>query len=97
MKAIDALARYSLLMASRQPPTMLTTAQAAAIAGVTPAGLRSSVSRHLRLTGEDLRAPKDLWPDQRTPVYADPAFRAWLAGRPGAPVQLQRPATRSGS
>jgi hypothetical protein len=67
---------------------LLTTAEAAELAGMTPAGLRSTTSRVLRTTGVDLRTDRADWRDGRTPTYDATRLRAWLAARPGPPEQL---------
>lgn len=63
--------------------TLLTIAEAAERAGVTPAALRSTMARE-RKRGVDLRAPRELWADGRSPRIDGNAFALWLAGRPGS-------------
>lgn len=61
---------------------LLTTAQAAELAGVTPGGFRATAN-WARKKGVELRAPDDQWPDKRTPMYDKDKLVAWLASRPG--------------
>lgn len=61
---------------------MLTTAQAAKVAGITPAAFRREVIRE-RARGRELQAPRESWPDGRTPVYDEATVRQWLESRPG--------------
>lgn len=60
----------------------LTALQAAMTAGVSRSGFRTLAARAL-VAGVDLRAPRDEWPDQRTPLYDGERLAAYLAGRPG--------------
>ena len=64
----------------------MTTAQAAALAGMTPARFRSEMTRE-RARGRDHRAPRDLWPDARTPLWDEVSVRAWLAARRSHPAR----------
>ena len=59
---------------------MLTTAQAAALAGMTPAAFRKEMSRE-RARGRDYRLPG---PDARTPLWDETRVREW-SGRKKAP------------
>ncbi len=60
----------------------LTTAQAAELAGITPASFKREMSRE-RERGRDYRMPESAWPDRRSPRWDEAAIRAWLASRPG--------------
>lgn len=68
----------------------LTTAQAAALAEVTPAGFRSTMTAE-RKRGVDLRLPEELWPDKRTPLWDEARLRTWLKSRPGSGYWGPRP------
>lgn len=63
--------------------TTLTTAQAAKRAGITPVAFRSLAHRARVRDGVDLRAPRDAWPDARTPLYDAGRLDTYLAARPG--------------
>lgn len=56
---------------------MLTTSQAAKLAGITPASFRREVTRSAAL--QEARVMLD----GRTPAYRREAVEAWIAGRPG--------------
>lgn len=58
---------------------MLTTVQAAALVGVTPARFRSLMVT-ARSLGVDARVPG---PDARTPLWDEAMLRAWMTTRPG--------------
>lgn len=58
----------------------LTTAQAAALAGMTPAVFRAHMTRE-RDKGNEMRLPPDKWPDQRSPLYDTRKVKAWTAKR----------------
>lgn len=58
----------------------LTTKHAAELAGITPASFRREMHRE-RARGRDYRAPAEVWPDARTPLWDRQAVEAWLAGR----------------
>ena len=60
----------------------LTPKQAAKLSGLAPDGFRRAMSRE-RAAGRDHRAPKDQWPDARTPLWDEASLRAWLESRPG--------------
>lgn len=60
----------------------LTTAQAAALAGMARDTFHREMSRE-RGRGRDYRLPRDQWPDQRTPLWDEALLTGWLAGRPG--------------
>ena len=62
---------------------LLTTREAAALAGISPAGVRQ-LARRARAKGVELRAPREAWPDQRTPLYDRDALQRYLAGRKAA-------------
>lgn len=59
----------------------MTTAQAAALAGMDPATFRKAMSRERR-RGRDYRAPRESWPDARTPLWDAAAIESWHASRP---------------
>ena len=58
----------------------MTTAQAAALAGMDPATFRKAMTRE-RQRGRDYRQPRETWPDARTPLWDADAVSAWNAGR----------------
>ena len=58
----------------------MTTAQAAALADMDPATFRKAMTRERR-RGRDYRAPRDQWPDGRTPMWDADAVREWAATR----------------
>ena len=62
--------------------TALTTAQAAAAAGISPEHFRSAMSRE-RKRGRDARRPREEWPDGRTPLWDRGAVEAWAERRKG--------------
>ena len=55
----------------------LTTAEAAALAGVSPGAFRREMSRE-RVRGRDYRVPG---PDARTPLWDEARVREWVGGR----------------
>ena len=59
----------------------VTTAQAAALAGMTPATFRKAMTLERR-RGRDYRAPRESWPDARTPMWDAELVREWAATRP---------------
>lgn len=60
----------------------LTGLQAAARCHVSRSGLRSLVQRAAE-GGVDVRAPRAVWPDQRTPLYDAQLVEEYLQRRPG--------------
>lgn len=58
----------------------MTTAQAAALAGMSADAFRSAMSRERR-RGRDYRAPRESWPDARTPLWDADAIADWHATR----------------
>lgn len=58
---------------------LLTTVEAAELAGMTPAAFRGAMSR-ARRAGVELRADG---PDSRTPMWDAAGLRKWLERRPG--------------
>ena len=58
----------------------MTTAQAAALAGMSPAAFRKAMTLE-RQRGRDYRQPRETWPDARTPLWDADAVSAWDAGR----------------
>lgn len=59
---------------------MLTTSQAAEIAGLPTEQFRSSMSKE-RKNGKEFHAPKDQWPDKRTPMWDEDKVRDWAKKR----------------
>ena len=59
--------------------TTLSTAEAAAMVGLTPASFRAAMAR-ARKQGHDARRAG---PDARTPAWDEAALLAWHAARPG--------------
>ena len=68
----------------------MTTAQAAALAGMDPATFRRAMTRE-RQRGRDYRAPRETWPDARTPLWDADAVSAWDAGRQRRTNRKDRP------
>ena len=60
----------------------LTTAQAAELAGLAQSSFRGEATRAAQ-KGTDLHAPREVWPDARTPLWDEKKVRAWFASRPG--------------
>ena len=58
----------------------MTTAEAAALAGMTRTTFHSAMTRE-RQRGRDYRAPRETWPDARTPLWDADAVRGWAATR----------------
>lgn len=58
--------------------TVVTTAEAAELAGLTPSAFRVYMAR-LRTRGQDFRRPG---PDARTPMWDAELVREWAATRP---------------
>lgn len=67
----------------------LTTDQAAELAGLSRAALFTLALR-ARRDGVELRAPRDTWPDGRTPRWDGDALRRHLTTRPGRGVNLRK-------
>lgn len=65
---------------ARSEMTTITTKEAAERAGLLPASFRGEMTRE-RARGRDHRAPRDLWPDGRTPLWDESSIRTWLEGR----------------
>lgn len=63
-------------------PVPISAATAAAAAGVSRSGWNTLAGR-ARAAGIELHAPRELWPDQRTPMYDAGRVREYLATRPG--------------
>ena len=59
----------------------MTTAQAAALAGMSPAAFRKAMTLERR-RGRDYRRPPEEWPDARTPLWDAELVREWAATRP---------------
>lgn len=59
---------------------MLTTSQAAALAGLPKEQFRSAMSKE-RKNGKEFHAPKELWADARTPLWDEKKVLAWAKGR----------------
>lgn len=65
---------------ARSEMTTITTKEAAELAGLLPASFRGEMTRE-RARGRDHRAPRDLWPDGRTPLWDESSIHTWLEGR----------------
>ena len=63
-----------------RPQLFLTTAQAAALSGMTPGVFRAQMARE-RANGNEMRIPRDQWTDSRSPAYDIRKIRAWITGR----------------
>ncbi len=59
---------------------MLTTSQAAALAGLPKEQFRSAMSKE-RKSGKEFHAPRELWLDARTPLWDEDKVRAWAKAR----------------
>ena len=59
---------------------LMTTGQAAALAGMSPASFRKAMTLERR-RGRDYRQPADQWPDARTPLWDADAVRQWNQNR----------------
>lgn len=59
---------------------MLTTSQAAALAGLPKEQFRSAMSKE-RKNGKEFHAPKELWADARTPLWDEKKVLAWAKDR----------------
>lgn len=74
---------------------MLSTVQAAALLGVTPAGFRSQMVQ-ARRGGVDARVSG---PDARTPLWDEAVLRVWMVSRPAetrlASLRAERNALRA--
>lgn len=58
----------------------MTTAEAAALVGMSRTTFHSAMTRERR-RGRDYRQPRETWPDARTPLWDADAVSAWDAGR----------------
>lgn len=56
--------------------TGIYTRDAISITGQSPAAFRRWAARYQRRTGVDLHAPRETWPDERTPMWDETAIRA---------------------
>jgi len=54
----------------------MTTAQAAALVGMSRHTFHSAMTRE-RQRGRDYRQPRETWPDARTPLWDADAVTAW--------------------
>ena len=59
----------------------MTTAQAAALAGMSSAAFRKAMTLERR-QGRDYRQPRETWPDARTPLWDRVAVAKWSRERP---------------
>ena len=59
---------------------MLTTSQAADLAGLPKEQFRSAMSKE-RKSGKAFHAPRDLWLDARTPLWDEETVLAWAKAR----------------
>ena len=62
----------------------MTTAEAAALAGMSPASFRKAMTLE-RQRGRDYRQPRESWPDARTPLWDADAVRQWSRERARRP------------
>mgnify|MGYP003427718806 FL=1 len=62
----------------------MTTAEAAALAGMSPAAFRKAMTLE-RQRGRDYRQPRESWPDARTPLWDADAVRQWSRERARRP------------
>ena len=62
----------------------MTTAEAAALAGMSPASFRKAMTLERR-QGRDYRQPRESWPDARTPLWDADAVRQWSRERARRP------------
>lgn len=67
----------------------LTTSQAAEASGLTRSALLTLAGR-ARRAGRELHAPREVWPDGRTPMWNGAAVAAEVAARPGRGSNLRR-------
>ncbi len=59
---------------------MLTTSKAAELVGLPKEQFRSAMSKE-RKSGKEYHAPRDLWPDKRTPLWDEEKVLAWAKDR----------------
>ena len=59
---------------------MLTTSQAAELAGLPKEQFRSAMSKE-RKNGKEFHAPRDKWLDARTPLWDEKKVLAWAKAR----------------
>lgn len=59
---------------------MLTTSQAAELAGLPKEQFRSAMSKE-RKNGKEFHVPRDLWPDARTPMWDEKKVKEWAKAR----------------
>lgn len=59
---------------------MLTTSQAAALTGLPQEQFRSAMSKE-RKNGKEFHAPRELWPDARTPLWDEERVLTWANAR----------------
>ncbi len=59
---------------------MLTTSQAAELVGLPKEHFRSAMSKE-RKSGKEFHAPRDKWPDARTPLWDEKKVLAWAKAR----------------
>jgi len=62
----------------------MTTAEAAALAGMSRHTFHSAMTRE-RQRGRDYRQPRESWPDARTPLWDADAVRQWSRERARRP------------
>lgn len=70
----------------------LTTKEAALLSGIATASFRGEMTRE-RARGRDHRAPRDLWPDGRTPLWDESSIRTWLESRARSDRESSVPVT----
>jgi hypothetical protein len=59
---------------------VLTTSQAAALTGLPQEQFRSAMSKE-RKNGKEFHAPRELWPDARTPLWDEEKVLTWAKAR----------------
>lgn len=59
---------------------VLSTSEAAALAGLPKDQFRSAMTKE-RKNGKDFHAPREQWPDGRTPLWDEEKVRAWAKAR----------------
>lgn len=59
---------------------MLTTSKAAELVGLPKEQFRSAMSKE-RKSGREFHAPRDAWPDKRTPLWDEEKLLAWAKAR----------------
>ena len=60
--------------------SVLTTSQAAALVGIPKEQFRSAMSKE-RKHGQEFHAPREFWPDARSPLWDKKKILAWTEAR----------------